>query len=242
MLARPMVQRGALTPDQVVPGDLIAGGENILAGAISTVGAGTWTGAAIATGIIRRTGPVGGYTDTTDTAQAIINALGGNGPGVDVVPGSTFHLLFINTVAQAMTFAAGAGVVVGTGTLGCAASLVREYLVTVLNSTPTFVATCSTVNANAVITFRNPGSDTQTCAPLGSVTPGMSVSGTNITAGSTVLGVTQGFGTDANGKSVSGITSVTLSANASASTAAGVPVAITFSPTVQFDSLRSSTL
>jgi hypothetical protein len=78
MLVRPMVMGRGLTPDQVLPGDLVGSGEALLAGAIATVGAGTWTGAAIATGIINRTGPVGGYTDTTDTSTNILAALAGN--------------------------------------------------------------------------------------------------------------------------------------------------------------------
>jgi hypothetical protein len=57
------------------------------------------------------------------------------------------------------------------------------------------------------------------------ITPGMTVSGTGITAGTRVLGVTQGQG---------GVTGVTLDANATATSAAG-GVALTFLPTVQFD-------
>lgn len=214
----------------VLPGDILGEGESILAGALTTVGAGTWTGAMIATGIIRRTGPVGGYTDTTDTSENILAALRGNAPagGADVVPGTTFRLLFQNTVAQAMVLAAGTGVALGTGTTTTAASLVREYLFTVLNSTAQVLLNCATTNASAVVTFNL--QPNQVSLPMGTVTPGMTVSGTGITAGTTVLGVTMGVG---------GITGVTLSANATATTN---PVSLTFSPTIQIDSLRSSTL
>jgi hypothetical protein len=153
MLVRPMVFGRGLTPDQVNPGDLVGAGEALLAGAISTVGNGTWTGAAIATGIINRTGPVGGYTDTTDTSTNILAALAGNSYAADIVPGTSFRLLFVNTVALAHTFAAGVGVRSGTGTLSTAASKVREYLVTVLNSTPQQTLQCNTTNASAVVTF-----------------------------------------------------------------------------------------
>jgi hypothetical protein len=65
-----------------------------------------------------------------------------------------------------------------------------------------------------------------------SITPGQIVTGTGINAGTTVLGVTQGPG---------GVTGVTLSANATATSAAG-GVPLTFSPNIRIDGLRSSTL
>lgn len=238
MLVRPMIQGDTPISRPVMPGDLAAGGESISAGAIATAGAGTLTGAAIATGIIRRTGPGAGYVDTTDTSTNIITALLGSSPqamgggagncGVDVVPGTSFRLLFINTVAFAMTFAAGLGVAAGTGTLDVAASVWREYLVTIINSTPQQLLNCGTTNASAVVTFNLQAN--QVSLPMGTVTPGMTVSGTGITAGTTVLGVTQGVG---------GITGVTLSANATATTN---PVGLTFLPTVRFDALGGGTL
>lgn len=228
--------RGGLTDEYVAPGDLVAGGENTTAGALTTVGAGTWLAAMIATGIIKRTGPVGGYTDTTDTAQAILNAIAGNAANSNVQPGTSFRFMFRNTVAQAMTWAAGRGVIAGDGTLDVAASLVREYLVTIMNASPEVLINCSTTNASAVVTFNLPAGAVSLPMKSGSnpqgyeITPGMSVSGTGITPGTTVLGVTQGIG---------GITGVTLSANA---TATNNPVSLTFSPTIKFDSLRAGTL
>jgi len=223
--------RGGVMNALVTPGDIFIGGESISAGAIATVGAGTWTGAAIGTGIIRRTGPVGGYTDTTDTATNIIAALAGNNPGAAIVPGSTFRLRVLNTVAQALTFAAGVGVVAGTGTLNIAASLIRDYLVTVLNSSPPVTLQSNTTNGSAVVTFVFPTG--QTVYPIGSapnainLTPGMTVTGTGITTGTTILGVTQGQG---------GVTGVTLSANATATSGSG-GVSLAYGPTVQFDTL-----
>lgn len=228
-LVRAFVGDGGVSPDHpVVPGELIAQAENILAGALATAGDGTWTGAIMATGIIRRTGPVGAYTDTTDTATNILLALAGNFQAADIVPGVSFRLLFQNTVAQAMTLAAGVGVTLGTGTTTTAASLVREYLITILNATPAVILNCATTNGNKVITFNL--QPNQTSLPLGSVTPGMVISGTGITAGTKVVGVTQGIG---------GMTGVTTDTN---STATNNPVALTFGPSVQIDSLRSSTL
>lgn len=228
MIVRPMVQGDSPVSRPTNPGDLFGLGESISAGLLTTAGAGTLTGALIATGLIRRTGPGGGYTDTTDSATAILAALAGNAPAADVMPGTTFRLLFINTVAQAMVLAAGAGVFLGTGTTTTAASLWREYLVTIQNATPQQIISCATTNASAVVTFNL--ATGQAALPMGTITPGMDVSGTGITAGTTVLGVTQGQG---------GITGVTLSANATATTN---PVALTFGPRILIDGLRSGTI
>lgn len=236
MLVRANVFRGNATPSMASPGDIIAGDENVLNGVLATNGAGTWTGALIANGIIRRTVVGAGYTDTTDTSTNILAALAGNnGGGALVEPGTSFRLLFQNTIAQAMTWAAGVGVIAGTGTLDCAASLVREYLVTILNASPAVTLNCNTTNGNKIITFNFP---TGTVAwPIGpsnlavNVTPGMIVSGTGITAGTRVLGTTQGVG---------GITGVTTDTNSTATSTGGV--ALTFLPAIMFDGLRSSTL
>ena len=227
-------------PRLLLPGDTLVGGENILGGGIATAGNGTWTGASIITGIINRTGPTGAFTDTTDTAQNIINAAIANFGQVapDIAVGSTFRLLVRNTVAYALTFAAGVGVLAGTGTLNIAASAVREYLVTLLNANPQFIYNCATTNGAATITFNLPP-NTSGIPLLGSngfgggaliITPGMTVTGTGISAGTTVIGVTQGAG---------GTTGVTLSANATATNSA---VSLTFGPTVQFDALLTASL
>lgn len=235
MLVRQMVNANEVTPRMIMPGDILAGGESALAGAIATVGAGTWTGAAIATGIINRTGSTAGYTDTTDTAANILTAIAGDAWAAVVVPGQTFRLIVQNTVAFALTWAAGTGVLTGNGTLNIAASLVREYLITVLNTTPVQLHQCATTNGSAVVTFvLATGQVALGIGPFATnangITPGASVTGTGIPTSTTILGVTLGVG---------GITGVTLSANA---TATSTGVALTFGPTVQFDSIRSSTL
>lgn len=223
------------------PGDLIAGGEAIAAGAISTVGAGSLTGSAIAAGLITRTGPTAGYTDTTDTAQNILTALAGNTPASDIVPGTTFRLMFFNTVAFLATLAVGRGVTLGafgSGVTNVQASGVREYLLTVLNSSLETALNCVTTNASPVVTFVLPPGTTS--LPMGAVpnpagltiTPGMIVTGTGIPAGTTVVGVTQGQG---------GVIGVTLSANATATSPAG-GVSLTFSPSIRIDGLRFSQL
>lgn len=233
--------RGDVIDSMIQPGDIVLSGESLTPGLLATAGAGVLTGAAIASGLITRSNGGGAaFADTTDTSTNILLALAGNSPGAIIAPGSTFRLRYINKVAFLMTFTAGVGVIAGTGgsgVLNVAASLVRDYLVTILNATPAVTLQSNTTNANAVVTFVFPSG--MTAWPLGSqgnpqgitVTPGMTVSGTGITAGTTVLGVTYGQG---------GITGVTLSANATAtSVAGGTP--LTFLPTVQFDGLASMT-
>lgn len=234
-LALPSVSTNAVLTRRVMPGDLLAGGESLKAGAIATAGAGTWTGAAIATGIINRTGPSGGYTDTTDTSANILAALQGNAPAPDGMNGTTFRLRFINTVAQAHTLAAGTGVVLGTGsTLNAAASTWRDYLFTIVNASPPVTVVGTLVSASATVAFALPPNTVALQigpAPQAiNITGGMGVNATSgVTAGTTVLGVTQGQG---------GITGIVMSGTATAS--ATIP--LNFTPTVQVDSLGSGTL
>lgn len=235
MLVTPSVYGASVISRRAGPGDVLALGGNLSAGALATVGDGTWTGALIATGIIRRTGPTGDYSDTTDTAANILTALAGNGWAAEVVAGQSFRLLVQNTVAYVATLVAGTGVTLGTGTTTIAASLVREYILSVLNASPPLTLNCNTTNSSATVTFNLPTG--MVALPIGpspladNVTTGMIVSGTGITAGTTVIGVTQGVG---------GITGVTLSANATATSSGGV--SLTFGPNIRIDSLRSSTL
>ena len=211
------------------PGDLPGLGEAI--GSLTTVGAGTLTGALIAGGIINRTGPVGAFIDTPATASQILTALGigsvsGQGGGLgDATPGATFRLMYRNTVAFAMTFQTGIEGLEYGSNLDVAASLVREYLVTLKNLTPRASISSGTTNAGFAITF-------DTAQPMGSVTPGMAVTGTGIGAAAVVVGVTNnGAGT---------LSGATVSVASTATAASGV--AVLFSPVVRFDGLRSATL
>lgn len=226
-------QRGG-TNDLIYPGDLVLGGESFSAGAIATAGDDTWLAEQIITGIINRTGPTGAYADTTDTAANIIAALGGGSSDAAVVNGTSFRVMFRNTVAYAMTLAAGEGVTLGSGTTSCAASKVREYLFTVLNSSPRATFQMLTTNGDPNLIMVLPGGMTQW--PQGSdpfavnLTPGMLVSGTGITAGTKVLNVIQSTG---------GACGVVLDTNATA-TSASTGNAITFLPNVRIDGLRLS--
>lgn len=233
--------RGDVIDSMIQAGDVVLSGESLTPGILTTVGAGVMTGAAIASGFIVRSASGGAVTDTTDTSTNILAALSGNSPGPVVSPGSTFRFRYINKVASIITFAAGVGVIAGaagSAVLNIAASQVREFLITILNATPAVTLQANTTNASAVITFVLPSG--MTAWPLGgqgnpqgiTITPGMTASGAGVTAGTTVLGVTYGQG---------GITGVTLSANATAtSVAGGTP--LTFLPTVQFDGIGSMTL
>lgn len=72
---------------------------------ITTVGAGTLTAAALAGKKVVRTGPVAAFSDTTDTAAAIIAALPGGG-----VLNSANVVAINNATAFPMTILAGSGV------------------------------------------------------------------------------------------------------------------------------------
>lgn len=223
---------------QVFPGDVIGGGEVI--STLTTVGAGTVTGAMIATGLLRRTGPVGGFTDTFDTAANILTALAGNNnPGANVVPGTTFRLRYINAVAQAMTYAGGQGMVSGTGTLNVAASVIRDYLLTVLATGPLLTLSATFTTTTLPVTFVLPPN--MSAFPLGSadnpngllINQGMGVidntTSGNLSAATTVAGIIQGQG---------GIIGVSLNQN-TAGTSAAAGDSLTFFPRIQIDSLGS---
>lgn len=220
------------------PGDLSATGLKFPVtgepGFISTVGDGTWTAAAVVSGLIQRTGPVGAYADAIDTSTNIMLALAGNGYSPDAIQGLSFGLMVRNTVAQANTVTAGLGLrSIGGTSLNIAASLVREYIFTILNASPQAILTCNTTNASAAVTFVLP---TGTSAwPIGpsplavNLTPGMTISGTGVTAGTRIASLTYGVG---------GITGFTMDANA---TATGT-TSLTMMPTIGVDTIRSSTL
>src|SRR6267142_4079324 len=209
---------------------------------LTTVGAGTILAAAIAGGSLQRTGPVGGFTDTFDTAQNIVAALSGNiavasptgqlfNPSFQTVtfgilyqqpgtpqPGASFRWLYLNQVAQAMTAAAAAnsGVTLGAN-VNVAASLVREYLFQIKNGTPQSLVNGTLTNTSATVTG-------MTLAQTNLITPGQSVYGTGDQAATTVLSVQPGVG-------------ITLSL---AATATGVS-ALTITPSITITGLRSST-
>lgn len=187
-------------------GDIPASG--MTNNALTTAGSGTLTAAIIAGGLINRTGPAGGFTDTTDTAEAILRALSGNSAFRPPL-GVGFRLMYINGVAQAMTFANGRGVT-NTGVVNVAASAIREFYVSVVNNTPEVSYVGNVTNADPNITGL-------TAAQVAVLTPGMMITGTSVTVGTTIQSINY----------ISG--NVVMSANATGTTPNN---ALTFSPVV----------
>lgn len=210
MQGRPLAQIGGFT----VP---VGGGNPMLSQqgiqGNTTAGSATLTALQIMAGVLNRTGPGAGFTDTWPSADSIIANM--ENPQV----GDSFLLVYRNGVAQAMTFAAGTGIVSGIGTLSCAASSTKLYLHTLLSTKRSTIKVCTTTNANAVLTNVRD-------ADLKDVMPGMGATGTNIGASAVVLGVSQGTTPDTG--------TITLSVN---STASGDNQAVTFFPRVQLDAL-----
>ena len=136
--------------------------------------------------------------------------------------------------------AASSGVVLGSN-VNVAASLVRDYLVTILNASPPVNVYGNTTNGSAVVTLVTPiligDYDLSNNKGYGQITIGQSVYGTGIPAGATVLGLQQGA---LAGAGSSAITGFTLSANATATSAAG-GVLLNLTPTVNITGLRSAT-
>lgn len=213
---------------KTLPGDIVIYGEVIATN--STVGASTLSALQIGSGILSRSGSTANYTDTTDTAANIITQMIGNynyntsstaglSSGQAVQPGSTFRFKYINTVAFTATIAAGTGVTLGTNATTVNASSVKEFLITITNGTPAQTFNANTTSGSALISNLNQFQTSQLSA-------GMLVTGTGIAANTTVLSVQSGVG-------------VTLSANA---TATNTGTALTFSPTVLFNSLGQGLL
>lgn len=87
---------------EILGGD--AGG-NYIDTPITTVGNGTLTAAGLVGGQITRTGPVAAYSDATDTAAAIVAALGSQ-----FTLGQSFNINIKNATPFAQTITAGTGV------------------------------------------------------------------------------------------------------------------------------------
>jgi hypothetical protein len=225
----PSVRRPGGFEDQAYPGDSILSTK--VFSQITTVGNGTLTGAAIAGGLIRRTGPTAAYTDTFDTSQNILTALRGNSPLPETMVGLSAELYIANGVAFAATIAAGRGVVLGTqggATSPIAASGIMEYLLTIKNDTPEITMSCNIAPTGTSVLFAlPPGMTAFKMGPAPDavlVTPGMAMTGTGVSAGTTVTGLILGQG---------GITGVRTSANVNA----GTNISIIFSPVIEVNNV-----
>ena len=156
----------------------------------ATAGASTISVAALLGGITQRTGPGAGYTDTFPAAANLLAAQ----PELSV--GDSFEYTFRNTVAFAMTAAAGEGVVLGSN-VDVPASNTRDYSISILGTGPRQIFSGNLTNGSATVTG----------VPLANaalVQPGQGVTGTGIPANTTVLSVNANTGV------------IVLSANATA--------------------------
>lgn len=227
-----------LSTEFINPGDTLLTPD--IFSTLTTAGAGSILANAMLTGLLYRTGPAGAYADTFDTAANILTALAGNLPNGPIVPGLSFKLRHINSVAFIGTFNSpasggfqnGSNYVSGTTTVP--ASSWRDFLFTFTSVQLPIVNICSTINGSPnVLWTLAPGQVSELQGPSAlavNIMPGCSVTGTGIPASTTVLGVTQGQG---------GTLGITLSANATATNAA---VALTFGPTLVVGSPGSGTL
>ena len=179
----------------------------------ATVGDSTLTVDSIMAGVINRSGPVGAYADTLPAVSAIIAAC----PNLST--GDTFTFIIRNTVAQANTITIGTGWTLGSNT-AIAASLVREFLCTIVSHFPPKIFTCTTTNASKVLSNIS-------AADLKQLQPGMAVTGTGIGAAAVISVVNPNAGT------------VTTTVD---STATASNIAVTANPTATIEGLRSSTL
>jgi len=184
---------------------------------LATNGAGVWTIAHLSAGIFNRTTVGAGYADTTPSADEIIAAM------VDPQVGDSFEVIFRNTIAQAMTMAAGTGVVLGTS-VDTAASLARTYLFTVLSNKRSAIVVASTTNASKILS--NVRDD-----DIARVMPGMGVTGTGIGASAVVVGAALGVTTNAG--------TITVDVN---STATADNIAVTFTPQVNVRGISAAAI
>lgn len=211
MLSRAQIDGGANYIRAAVPGDVVMSQAQLTS--ITTVGAGTLSAAAMSNGIVERTGPVGAFIDTLDTADNLMAA----NPGV--AKGDTFEFLYRNTVAFAATIAVAEGAELSGANTAVVASNARRYLATILATNRRQIFTVATTNASPTVTGL-------TAAQAQLLQPGMGVTGTGAPAAGTILAVNAVTGT------------ITLSGNA---TATGTP-SFTFFPRYNVKGLLSAAL
>lgn len=215
MLARPAAFLAGMMAPSPGPRKLLDQWNAFQANA--TAGNTTLLVADVMNGFLNRTGPAAPFTDTWPDADSVVAAMD------NAQKGDSWILLYRNGVAQAMTFAAGTGTVSGVGTLNCAASSTKTYMMTLLATKRTKILAGATTNANAVLTgFNN--------TDLQYIEQGMGCSGTNVGASAVVLGTTP--------SDTPGGATITLSVNSTGTIAL---TALTFFPRYQLDALGVQT-
>jgi len=246
MLARPLVMMGAVK-QALNPGDILDASENPLL-SVTVAGAVSLTGQQCVNGDVVITGGTA-HTVSFPTADQLVKALIGSinkmsppdnqlygslpsqsvqlqwpANGNPLQAGASFRRIFRNENSGTTTFAAQASSgVTGLGTLTIATALWIEFLVRILNSSPLVVLVVSTSNAGGAANKKltNVNKDL-----IANVTVGMSVYGTGIGASAKVTAVDL----DA------GIIYVDVDSTATADN-----IAVTFTPTVTFQRVRSGT-
>lgn len=246
MLKAPAVQMSGIL-QEMSPGNILNLYEQVQTAALDNNY--TYSGKEIATGDIFRTLMSAGRTDTWPSAEDIINALKGNinafsppnnelyglqpnksvtlawpGNVSPIGPDSSFRRTIVATTAFALTMAvpASSGISFAAAPynqVDVAASSWREYLIKILNSSPTTVIPVTQVNATKPLTVSSSNLDA-----VKNITPGMSVYGTNIAASTKVAAVNQDTGV------------ITLDTNVTASLSNNP---VTFTPTVVIYGIRS---
>lgn len=209
MLQKVLIRDNALLRPSIV-GDTIAS-QDLLSN-LTTVGAGTLTASLLLTSIIYRTGPVGAYIDTTDTAANIMNYLSSAASPQTLISASTpqiqvgdsWRVRFVNTVAFACTFTGGTGVTVVNPTIN--ASSVKDYVFQCTAGGVQSIAAVNQTNGSAVLTG-------MTIAQTSQLMPGQTVTGSGLSG--IIISIQSGVG-------------CTLSANATSTLALN---AATFNPT-----------
>jgi hypothetical protein len=214
MFVRPITRQSGLEQPAGPGNPTLA---QLTADTLTTIGAGTVLAQSIAAGWLKRSGPVGGFTDTFPTVTSILAAM------PDLCVGDSFMFIYHNLTAQAMTFAGGTGMVTGSGTLDCGASKTLLYIMTVLSTKLTYTATGKTNNATKILNGFS-------SAKLANIQPGMGVTGTGIGASAVVVGLSYGDGSD--DETTGGTVTVDVVSTATASN-----IAITFNPRMKVDSL-----
>lgn len=110
---------------------------------ITTVGAGTLTAAAIDGRLITRSGPTAAYTDTTDTAAAIVASI------TNAFVGQSFYISIKNTVPFNQTIAAGTGVTLAGGNTIVPPNSEGRFLVSLTSLTAVTLTSVNTPRLSA---------------------------------------------------------------------------------------------
>lgn len=239
MLATPLYDVGGIK-QKLNPGDLINTMEQTFA--VVDAAAHTYPGHELARGEIIRSGGAA-LADVLPTADGLIKALIGSlytspatagfasystalvsefNPSLQPIQaGSSFRRTWINNNTDVLTLTAPASsgiTIAGTATIPTVNW--REFIIRILNSTPTLLLIGTTANASKVLSNFNKDL-------INNITPGMSVYGVGIGASAKVTAVNRDAGT------------ISVDVN---STADADNIAITFTPTVVVTTLRGGTL